>query len=69
MAERPISIDRLRSVSNSDETSILIGRSTDAKAAQSTIFFFFFHIGKGNNEIPLSFLFLIIFFLYIYIRG
>lgn len=46
MAERPISIDRLRSVSNSDETSILIGRSTDAKAAQSTIFFFFFTLER-----------------------
>lgn len=46
MAERPISIDRLRSVSNSDETSILIGRSIDAKAAQSTIFFFFFTLER-----------------------
>lgn len=48
MAERPISIDRLRSVSNSDETSILIGRSIDAKATQSTIFFFFFSHWKGK---------------------
>lgn len=46
MAERPISIDRLRSVSNSDETSILIGRSIDAKATQSTIFFFFFTLER-----------------------
>lgn len=40
MAERPISIDRLRLVSGSDETAILIGCSmeVDTKATQLTIF-------------------------------